>query len=205
MNRAALRVGVLVSGGGRTALNLLDHIEQHGLQAEIVAAVCSRGDAPAVERLPDRGLPVTVVERREHTAASFDDAISERMRGVDLVCMCGFLSLWTVPRELEGRVVNIHPALLPAFGGPGMYGHRVHESVLASGATISGCTVHFCDNEYDHGPILLQRSVPVLPGDTAELLARRVFEAECVAYPAAVELIAAGRVRIGEGLAYVTS
>lgn len=203
MTRSPLRVGVLASGGGRTALNLLDHIERQGLRAEIAAAVSSRCDTPAVERLRSCGMSVTVIERREHPGTAFDDAISACMSGVDLVCMCGFLSLWNIPREFEGRVLNIHPALLPAFGGRGMYGDRVHEAVLASGATMSGCTVHFCDNEYDHGPILLQRSVPVLPGDTAESLARRVFEAECVAYPTAVGLIAAGRVRIGEGVAYL--
>ena len=92
--------------------------------------------------------------------------------------------------------MNIHPALLPDFGGKSYYGHRVHEVVLAAGCAESGCTVHFCDNLYDHGPIILQRRVPVLPDDTPDTLAARVFEQECIAYPEAIRLYAAGRLRI---------
>ncbi|HEY3243774.1 MAG TPA: formyltransferase family protein, partial [Phycisphaerae bacterium] len=104
-----------------------------------------------------------------------------------------FLSLWRIPAEFEGRVLNIHPALLPSFGGAGMHGQRVHEAVLAAGCTESGCTVHLADNQYDHGPIVIQRRVPVLPGDTPETLAERVFEQEKLAYPEAIRLFAAGR------------
>jgi folate-dependent phosphoribosylglycinamide formyltransferase PurN len=110
--------------------------------------------------------------------------------GADLVVMAGFLSFWRVPPEFDGRVINIHPALLPDFGGKGMYGSRVHEAVLRSGRTESGCTVHFCNNEYDGGPILIQRRVPVLTGDTVETLAGRVFEQECEALPEAIQQIA---------------
>jgi len=110
--------------------------------------------------------------------------------------MGGFLKRITIPQDFANRVTNIHPALLPSFGGEGMYGHFVHEAVLHSGAKVSGCTVHLADNEYDRGPILVQKCVPVLEDDTPETLAARVFEAECEAYPEALRLIAAGRVRV---------
>jgi len=119
-----------------------------------------------------------------------------RRANADLVCLAGFLQLVQVPVDYLGRVMNIHPALIPAFCGKGYYGHRVHEAVLASGAKVSGCTVHFADNEYDHGPIIVQRTVPVLDDDTAETLAHRVFVEECEAYPEAIRLFAESRLRI---------
>ncbi len=113
-----------------------------------------------------------------------------------LVVMGGFLKRVTIPEDFTNRVTNIHPALIPAFCGRGYYGHRVHEAVLEYGAKLSGCTVHFADNQYDHGPVILQKAVPVLDDDTPESLAARVFEAECEAYPEALQLIADGRVRV---------
>ena len=113
--------------------------------------------------------------------------------------MAGFNTLWRIPTEYSGRVINIHPALLPEFGGAGFYGMRVHRSVIASGRGISGCTVHLCDNEYDHGPVILQREVPVLSSDTPETLSERVFEEECMAYPEAIRLFAEGRVTVCGG------
>ena len=110
--------------------------------------------------------------------------------------MGGFLKRVTIPDDFANRVTNIHPGLIPAFCGQGFYGHRVHEAVLEYGAKLSGCTVHFADNQYDHGPIILQRAVPVLDDDTPDALAARVFEAECEAYPEALRLIAAGRVKV---------
>jgi folate-dependent phosphoribosylglycinamide formyltransferase PurN len=115
---------------------------------------------------------------------------------VDLVCLAGFLSYWIIPERYTGRVINIHPALLPAFGGKGMYGHHVHEAVLERGCKVSGCTVHFLSNEYDEGPIILQRCVPVYAEDTADDLAALVFREECIAYPEAIRLFAEGRLRI---------
>jgi folate-dependent phosphoribosylglycinamide formyltransferase PurN len=113
-----------------------------------------------------------------------------------LVCLAGFLQLLPVPEDFAGRVMNIHPALIPAFCGQGFYGHHVHEAALAYGVKVSGCTVHFADNVFDHGPIILQRAVPVLDGDTAETLAARVFDQECEAYPEAIRLFAEGRLHI---------
>ncbi|HUU94380.1 MAG TPA: phosphoribosylglycinamide formyltransferase [Phycisphaerae bacterium] len=197
----AIRLGVLLSGGGRTLQNFCDEIAADRLKASVAMVISSRGDAYGLTRAADLGLSARVIERRHVGEEAFDAAITEALQGadVDLVCMAGFLSLWTIPAAYQGRVMNIHPALLPDFGGQGYYGHRVHEAVLAAGHRESGCTVHFCDNLYDHGPIILQRRVPVLEDDTADTLAARVFEQECIAYPEAIRLYAAGRLRIEGG------
>jgi formyltetrahydrofolate-dependent phosphoribosylglycinamide formyltransferase len=193
-----LRLGVLLSGGGRTLTNILKHIDAGGLAAQVVVVIASR-PCKGIELSQQARLPVHLVSRKEITddveysariTALLDDA------GVDLVVMAGFLSLWTIPLQYLGRVINIHPALLPSFGGKGMFGHHVHEAVLRHGCKVSGCTVHFVTNEYDQGPILLQRCVPVLENDTPDALAARVFEQECIALPEAIALCAAGRVRI---------
>lgn len=178
-----------MSGGGRTALNLDDHICDGKLPARIEAVVCSRADAPGVSRLRERGYEVEIVDRTSLSADQFQNGITRSMDDVDLVCMCGFLSLWEIPDRFEGRVINIHPALLPAFGGVGMFGERVHRAVLASGVKKTGCTVHFCDREYDHGRIILQREIDVLDDDTVESLAMRVFREECIAYPEAIRML----------------
>ena len=149
-----------------------------------------------VNRARDLGLPVDVIMRRDYaTAEDFSAAIWKLMDQdqPDLVCMAGFLSLLIIPDRYLGRVMNIHPALLPKHGGKGMYGQRVHEAVLAAGDTESGCTVHLANNEYDRGPIVLQRRCPVLENDTPESLAARVFVQECEAYPEAI-----GRFQRGE-------
>ena len=124
---------------------------------------------------------------------------------VDLVCLAGFLSMWQVPDRYLGRVMNIHPALLPSFGGKGMYGHHVHQAVLARRCKVSGCTVHFVTNEYDAGPIVVQKCVPVYDTDSPDDLADRVFEQECQAYPEAIRLYAAGRLRIDGTIVRISS
>jgi len=200
MSRAGqLRLGILLSGGGRTLQNIHDHIARGELPASIVCVISSQPDAYGVERARAMGLPTHVVSRRTTPDPRFHVLIAGLLSeaGVDLVCMAGFATLWRIPAEFEGRVINIHPALLPEFGGQGFYGMRVHRSVIAAGRRTSGCTVHLCDNTYDHGPIILQREVPVRPDDTAESLADRVFEQECVAYPEAIRLFAEGRVSVG--------
>ena len=133
------------------------------------------------------------VDVEAYTAALLDVLDAAK---VDLIAMMGFLSRWNIPSRYDGRVMNIHPALLPNFGGQGMFGHHVHEAVLAQGGKVSGCTVHFADNEYDTGPIVVQRTVPVFDTDTPDTLAARVFEQECLAYPEAIRLFAAGRLEI---------
>lgn len=188
-----LRLAVLISGGGRSLLNLQRRIEEGRLSARIDIVVSSRSRAPGVDRARNAGLRVAVIERSALSTEDFQKAITAAVRGVDLVVMAGFLSMWSVPDEFAGRVINIHPALLPDFGGKGMYGHHVHEAVLKSGRRETGCTVHYCDNQYDHGPMILQKKVPVLTSDTADSLAARVFEMECEALPEAIQLIAEGK------------
>lgn len=187
-----LRIGALLSGGGRTLLNLADRIDDGTLAAKIAVVIASRPDVPGVQRARLRGLDVHIVPPGSH------DRITRLLVETDaaLVCLCGYLHWLRVDEPLTGRVMNIHPALLPDFGGRGMYGARVHRAVLAAGGQESGCTVHFVDEQYDHGPIILQRRCPVLPDDDADALAARVFEQECIAYPEAISLFAAGRLEI---------
>lgn len=201
-----MRLGVLLSGGGRTLLNLLDEIRQGRLEAEVVVVIASR-QCKGIERAQAAGLDVRLVAYRQMPDLDeYSTALARILdeARVDLVCLAGFLSLWRLPERYLGRVMNIHPALLPSFGGKGMYGPRVHEAVLARGCKVSGCTVHFVTNEYDAGPIIVQRCVPVGEGDTPDDLADRVFEQECQAYPEAIRLYAAGRLRIEGGVARIT-
>ena len=180
---------VLLSGGGRTLLNLVAAVQAGRLRAEIVKVISSRRDALGVTRAAEAGLPVEVLRPRDFPdAAAFAAAQTASILAArpDLVVMAGYLVHYPVPAALEGRILNIHPSLLPRHGGQGLYGEHVHAAVLASGDRESGCTVHVVDDEYDHGPIVAQRRVPVLPGDTAETLAGRVFEAECALYPQAI-------------------
>jgi formyltetrahydrofolate-dependent phosphoribosylglycinamide formyltransferase len=196
--RGPIRLGVLLSGSGRTLQNFCDQIDAGRLTATVEVVISSRPNAYGLTRAANLGLATRIVDRRHLASDAFNTGITNALidADVDLVCMAGFLSLWTIPHALAGRVMNIHPALLPDFGGKGFYGHRVHEAVLAAGCTESGCTVHFCDNQYDHGPIILQRRVPVQPDDTPDTLAARVFEQECIAYPEAIRLYAADRLSV---------
>ncbi len=195
INIKKLRLGVLISGGGRTMVNIQELIEAGKLPAEIAVVIASR-PCKGVERAEAMHLPVHIVPYKQMPdTETYSAKIAEILDAteVDLVIQAGFLSLWHIPHRYEGRVMNIHPALLPDFGGAGMYGRHVHEAVLASGRKESGCTVHFVTNEYDAGRIILQRKVPVLKGDDADTLAARVFEQECIAYPEAIRLFAAGK------------
>lgn len=194
-----VRLAVLLSGNGTTLQNLLDRIADGRLAARVVGVISNNPAAFGVARAMYAVVPTAVVDRKAYASREeFSGRIFTLCRETqaDLVCMAGFLQLVTIPDDFRGRVMNIHPALIPAFCGKGYYGHRVHEAVLASGVKVTGCTVHFADNEYDHGPIILQRVVPVLDGDTPESLAERVFREECEVYPEAIRLFAEGRLRI---------
>ena len=194
-----LRLGILISGGGRTMMNILQEIRNGRLSAEIAIVISSLASAAGVQRARDAGLPVTVIRTKDHPdVAAFSRRIEEELTAakVDLVVQGGWLCLWRIPPQYENRVMNIHPALLPSFGGKGMWGHHVHEAVLAAGCKVSGCTVHFCTNEYDKGPIILQRTCPVEDDDTADRLADRVFEQECIAYPQAIRWFAEARLQV---------
>ena len=198
----SLRLGILVSGGGRTMLNIADCIERGTLAATVRVVISSRAEAPAVHRARERGLDVRVAARSDFAGEDerHDVITSWLLEGlVDLVCLAGYLRWFRVDPSFKNRVMNLHPALLPDFGGHGMYGATVHRAVLDSGATVSGCTVHFVDDRYDHGPIILQRTCPVLPGDDANHLAGRVFEQELIAYPHAIGLFATDRLSIRDG------
>jgi len=194
-----VRLGVLISGGGRSLQNFIDLSAAGKLNATVAKVVGSRPDAYGLERARRHGIPAAVVRPRDFaSAAEFSAAVTEELRAEDvgLVAMAGFLSLYVIPDCYAGKVMNIHPALLPSFGGKGFYGDRVHEAVLDYGCKVSGCTVHFADNTYDHGPIIIQKVVPVEEGDDVRSLAARVFEKEKEAYPEAINLFAQGRLQI---------
>jgi phosphoribosylglycinamide formyltransferase-1 len=194
-----IRLAVLLSGSGTTLQNLLDHIRAGTLPAGVVRVIGSNPQAYGLTRAEQAGIPTAVVERKGCASrAEFSERIFALCRDAraDLVCLAGFLQLLAIPDDFMGRVLNIHPALIPAFCGKGFHGLHVHQSALEAGVKVSGCTVHFADNVYDHGPIILQRVVPVLDDDTPDTLAARVFEQECEAYPKAIRLFAEGRLRI---------
>ncbi|MEI7766713.1 MAG: phosphoribosylglycinamide formyltransferase [Phycisphaerae bacterium] len=188
-------LGVMISGGGTTLQNLAECIARKELTAVIRCVICSNDTAYGLVRAANLGIPRYVVSRKTHPdRTAYNAAVADILRHyrVDLACMAGYLALWDIPQDFIGRVINIHPALLPKFGGKGMHGHHVHEAVLAAGERESGCTVHFCDNTYDTGPTILQCRCPVVAGDTPDLLAQRVFTQECIAYPEAIRKLQRG-------------
>jgi phosphoribosylglycinamide formyltransferase 1 len=195
----ALRLAVLLSGGGTTLQNFIDRIERRELDAEIVSVVSSRASAYGIERAHKHGIPAAAVVRKEYPdIRSFSDAVWAEVdkSGAELVALAGFMSLIAIPEAYANRVMNVHPALLPAFCGKGMYGHHVHEAVLAYGVKVTGATIHFADNQYDHGPIILQACVPVLEDDAPDTLAERVQAKERELYPLAVQLYSQGRIKV---------
>jgi len=185
------RLAILISGGGRTLTNIADAIERRELDASIALVIAS-AECPGATLARERGFPVEIIP-----GVIFRDVLDARLHAhrVDWIILAGYLKLLNIPASYRGRVFNIHPALLPKFGGHGMYGRKVHEAVLAAGEKETGCTVHFCDDEFDTGPIILQRKCQVLPGDTPETLAARVFEEEKRAYPDAIARLIAGTAR----------
>ncbi len=203
----AIRLAALISGGGTTLQNFIDQIASGELAAEVAVVISSSPAAYGLERAKAAGIPAFVVERaRGQSLEEFSKANFDRLRkhAPDLVCLAGYLKLLRIPDDYAGRVMNIHPALIPAFCGHGYYGHAVHQAALDYGVKVSGCTVHFVNNEYDAGPIIVQRTCPVLEGDTADSLAARVFREECIAYPQALRLFQAGRLKIVGRRAVIT-
>lgn len=183
------RLAVALSGGGTTLVNLHQRIASGSFDAEIVCVIASNDRCKGIERAERIGLPVRVLPRKTFADKhAFSEAIFAACRSAeaDLLVLAGFLSLLVIPDAFANRVLNIHPSLLPKFGGKGMHGHHVHEAVIDAKETESGCTVHLADNTYDTGPVLLQRACPVLPDDTADRLGQRVFALECDAYPRAI-------------------
>lgn len=178
-------LAVMLSGSGRTLLNLQKAIDDGRLPARIVLVIASK-ECLGAERARGLGLP-TIVEPGVIAAERLGGLLGES--GAQWVALAGYLKLVKIPHGYERRMLNIHPALLPKHGGPGMHGHHVHAAVIAAGDTESGCTVHLCDDHFDTGQILLQKRCPVMEGDTAETLAARVFELECEAYPEALRKV----------------
>jgi phosphoribosylglycinamide formyltransferase-1 len=195
----AIRIVVLISGGGTTLLNLLNRFNDGCLSAEIARVISNSSDAKGLIFAEEYGIPSTVIDSKlEPDLTEFSESIFETCRRslADLVVMGGFLRRVLIPPDFENRVVNIHPSLIPAFCGQGMYGLKVHQAVLDYGCKLTGCTVHFVDNEYDHGPIIAQQAVQVEADDSPQSLADRVFAAECELYPAVINAIAGGQIRV---------
>jgi phosphoribosylglycinamide formyltransferase-1 len=194
-----LRLVVLISGGGTTLKNLLEKMAAGQLDAQILLVISSNAAAGGLQIAEAAGIRTRTLDRKAFASdLAYSEAVFDACRttGADWIVMGGFLKYVPIPADFENRVLNIHPALIPAFCGRGFYGHRVHEAVLEYGAKISGCTIHFVDNQYDHGPIILQKIVPVLDDDTPDTLAARVFQAEREAYPEALRLLAGGKVTV---------
>lgn len=196
-----LPIAVLISGGGTTLKNLIDRQVAGQLPVEFKLVVSSKSTARGLELAEASAIPSEVVARKdfadpnEHSKAVFDLC---RTANVDFVVMGGYLEHLLIPEDFENRVVNIHPSLIPAFSGKGFYGMRVHKAVLDYGAKISGCTVHFVDNEFDHGPIIAQQAVPVEADDSPEALQARVFEKECELLPRVLSRLAEGKLSVSE-------
>jgi phosphoribosylglycinamide formyltransferase-1 len=190
------RIALFISGTGGNALNLLRACREGRVDGLPVLGLASTPKAGGLERFAEEGLVTAVVTRAQYEA---DEAFSEacyreaEAKGVDVICLCGWLKKLTVPARWQGRILNIHPGLLPQYGGPGMYGMHVHRAVLAAGEGEAGATVHLVDDEYDHGQVLAQLRVPVVPGDTPEELQRRVYAAEMELYPRALAAYLAER------------
>jgi phosphoribosylglycinamide formyltransferase 1 len=194
-----INLAILISGSGTTMQNLIDRIAALTLNARITTVIASRPGIQAIARAQAAKLPVHIVDKKQFaTTMAFSQKIFDLIREskADLICLAGWLCLLEIPPDFEGKIMNIHPALLPSFGGKGMYGHRVHQAVLDHGCKVSGCTVHFVDPTYDTGPIILQRTCPVEDTDTAETLAQRVFEEEKFAYQQAIELYRQDKLKI---------
>ena len=186
-------------------VNIQQRIQAGTLSAQIAVVIASR-PCKGLELAQAAGLDAHLVSFKTTPQPQYSNTITGLLDAarVDIVVMAGFLSMWHIPPSYMGKVVNIHPALLPAFGGHRMYGHHVHEAVLRHGCKVSGCTVHYVTNEYDQGPIILQKCVPVLETDTPDTLAARVFEQETEAFPEALQLIAEGRVKVEGHRARIT-
>ncbi len=195
--RPPLRIAVLISGGGTTLKNLIEKDQRGDIDLDFRLVVANKPHARGLRYAEKARIPTEIIEAsRFETVQAFSEAVFGRCREADVQCvvMAGFLKRVEIPPDFANRVLNIHPSLIPAFCGKGYYGSKVHEAALDYGVKISGCTVHFADNEYDHGPVILQQAVPVKDDDTPQTLAARVFEAECDAYPIALRLFHEGRI-----------
>ena len=197
----SVRIAVLCSGGGTNLQALIDAQEAGQIDGEIVLVLSNASKAYALERARKHGIEAKFISKKQASSdEAFNDAILAELRRVraELVVLAGYLPIVgaQVVRAYEHRIINIHPALIPSFCGPGMYGHHVHEAVLAYGAKISGATTHFVDEQVDHGGVIMQASVPVLEDDTPDTLAARVLTVEHRILPESVSLFCAGKLGV---------
>ena len=206
MSENKLKLAVLISGSGRTLKNFIDLAAEDKLPIDIRIVISNSATAGGLKFAEEAGIPTQVIPRSDFPrggtgSESFGHKIFAvcREAGVDYVAMAGFMTLAPLPPDFLGRVVNIHPSLFSSFCGHGMYCVHVHHAVLDAGVKVTGCTVHFVDNEYDHGPIIWQQPVPVFDDDTADTLGKRVFEIEKEAYPQVLKLLADGRIKLENG------
>ncbi len=194
-----INLAVLISGSGTTLQNLIDKTGDKTLDARIQTVISSSPDAYGLKRARQNNIPGTVIKYKDYgNPEEFSDTIIKEIEkyNIDLIILAGFMHFLKIPDKFFAKVMNIHPGLIPSFCGKGYYGRHVHKAVIESGVKVSGCTVHFVDNEYDHGPIIIQRTVPVHEDDTPDTLEQRVFKEECIAYPEAIRLFAEGRLKI---------
>jgi phosphoribosylglycinamide formyltransferase-1 len=178
-----LKMAVLLSGSGRTLDNFHEEIQKGNLQAEVQVVVSNVASALGLEKAKKYGYPAFHAVGSEKTNAILADY------DIDIICLAGYLKLYTPPRGLEKSVINIHPSLIPTFCGDGFYGSKVHRAVKERGCMVSGCTVHFANEVYDEGPIILQKCVPLGYDDSIDEIASKVFEAECQAFPEAINRV----------------
>ncbi|MCK5861552.1 MAG: phosphoribosylglycinamide formyltransferase [Candidatus Hydrogenedentes bacterium] len=194
-----IRLAVLLSGSGTTLQNIIERRDAGELDIEICCVIGSRADAYGLERARSCTIPAVALPYRDYAEhGQYNEAVWQEIRkhDVDLVVLAGYMFFLDVPSDFVNRIMNVHPALIPAFCGHKMYGHHVHEAVLSYGAKVTGATVHFVDDQYDNGPIILQEAIPVLADDTPDRLAERVQELERTLYPRAIQLFAEGRISV---------
>ena len=199
MGSQMIKIAVWISGGGTTLGNILDCVTSGTLEVDVCLVVSSGANVGGVEIAKTAGIETQIVRRTQFVSPEgYCEEMFRRCRelGVDYVVMAGFLKHVLIPSDFTNRVVNIHPSLIPAFCGKGMYGNRVHQAVVESGVTVSGCTIHFVDNEFDHGPIIYQQIVQVTADDLSEDIRERVFVAECEAYPKVLRWLTEGRISV---------
>jgi phosphoribosylglycinamide formyltransferase 1 len=204
-----MNIAVFASGRGSNFQSILNAIDAGILPAQVVVLISNKSDAGAMEIARAYNIPAQHLSQKMFSS---EDALAKAMLGVlekrhvEFIVLAGYLKKIPaqVIRQYRNRIINIHPALLPLFGGDGMYGHRVHESVLASGEKISGATVHLVDEEYDHGPIVMQKTVDVVPDETPDSLAAKVLKIEHEIFPLALKAFAEGRVKVERRKAWIT-
>ncbi|MEL6895113.1 MAG: phosphoribosylglycinamide formyltransferase [Planctomycetota bacterium] len=191
-SRAAIPIAVFLSGGGRSLANLLAHQESGDINVDFRLVISSRENVRGLEIADQANIPTRVVRKSDYAVPGlYRDAMFDPCRevGAELVVMAGFLKHVTIPKDFENRVINIHPSLIPKFSGQGMYGMNVHQAVVDAGERKTGCTVHYVDNIYDNGPVILQGECHVDEGDTPQVVADKVFALECEALPQAIRKI----------------